>query len=141
MIKNFLASEVGLRKETVTFNHNVYAGQVVQFTIGGELGGTTKYGVVYNDVELNGKETLVASVVTAGHIIKDKVDLSGLEPSESFQSDCALQGLFVEPYKPAKYPNATTGTMENYVVETPEFPEEEQGGGGEEEAPHEFEGE
>lgn len=112
MIKNFLASEVGLRKETVTFENDVDAGKVVQFTVGE----TTKYGVVYNDVELGDKETLVASVVTAGHIQEDKVDFGALTKADVIEA-CVAQGLFFEPYKPAQYPSATTGEMEDYEVE------------------------
>lgn len=78
MNKNFLASRVGLRKETATLTSLTYAtdnviaeGLVVQLA-------DERYGVVFDEKDVTGKDSVVVGVVTAGHVLNDKVDFGGL---------------------------------------------------------------
>ena len=117
MIKNFLASAVSLRKETATLTSLTYAdkdgiikeGLVVQLA-------DERYGVVFNETNTDGKESVVVGVVTAGHVLNDKVDFGELTKADVIAS-AVNQGLFFEDYKDAKYPANDDGDMEDYVVE------------------------
>ena len=100
MIKNFLASEVGLRKETHTFEADATEGTVIAYT---DSASGTRYGVVYNDVELNGKESKLGSIVTAGHIITENVSFGALTKATVIQASVA-QGLFFEAVKETTLP-------------------------------------
>ena len=96
MIKNFLASAVGLRKETHTFPTSVTEGMVIAYF---DENSDTRYGVVFTDRELKEGETgVVGSIVTAGHIIIDNVDFGDLDSSDVIQN-AAVQGLYFEPAK------------------------------------------
>lgn len=95
MIKNFLASAERLRKETHTFTLDVHEGDVISYT---DADSNTRYGVVYNDVELNGKETKVGSIITAGFIIQDNVNFGNLA-SATVIENAKAQGLFFEVAK------------------------------------------
>lgn len=100
MIKNFLASEVGLRKETYTFEADTTEGTVIAYT---DSASGTKYGVVYNDVEMDGKETKLGSIITAGHIITEKVTFGALTKADVIEAAVA-QGLFFEAEKVTTLP-------------------------------------
>lgn len=100
MIKNFLASEVGLRKETLTFEANVEEGKVVAYTDSAE---GTRYGVVYNDVTLGTATKKIGSIVVAGHVIVDKVDFGALTKADVIEA-CVAQGLFFEAEKETTLP-------------------------------------
>ena len=142
MYKNFLASRVGLRKETATIPSTyavddeatgkkiLKAGTLVQ--IDNLVGGTNRFGIVFDDKDVTNKRDVVVGVVTAGHILEDVI----ANPMSVRLSDLATQGLFFEPYKPAQYPNDTVGEMTPYDVE----PIEEGNGGGGEEIGPEIEG-
>lgn len=116
MIKNFLASAVGLRKETATLTSLTYAtnnviaeGLVVQLA-------DNRYGVVFDEKDVTGKTSVVVGVVTAGHVLNDKVDFGNLTKATVIEAAVA-QGLFFEDYKDAQYPADDDGEMEDYVVE------------------------
>ena len=99
MIKNFLASAVGLRKETHTFPTSVTEGMVIAYS---DENSDTRYGVVFTDRELKEGETgVVGSIVTAGHIIIDNVDFGDLGDLdyEEFIQNAAVQGLYFERAK------------------------------------------
>lgn len=96
MIKNFLASAVGLRKETHTFTTSVTEGTVIAYS---DENSDTRYAVVFADKELReGETSVVGSIVTAGHIIMDNVDFGNLASVAVIQSAVA-QGLYFEPAK------------------------------------------
>lgn len=138
MIKNFLASAVGLRKETVTVSVDyaveeedgkkiLKAGTLVPVYT--ELvGATPRYAVLFNDTDVTDKTERGATVsvggVTAGHILRDVIIVAE-EPQTQF---LVTQGLYFEPYKTAQYPDGETGEPEPYEVE----PIGESSGGGEE---------
>lgn len=116
MIKNFLASAVGLRKETATLTSLTYAtnnviaeGLVVQLA-------DNRYGVVFDEKDVTGKATVVVGVVTAGHVLNDKVNFGSLTKATVIEA-AVNQGLFFEDYKSAKYPADDDGEMKDYVVE------------------------
>ena len=101
MIKNFLASSVGLKKETHTFTKSVTEGTVIAYS---DENSDTRYGVVFADRELReGEKSVVGSIVTAGHIIVDNVDFGSLLSAEVIQS-AAVQGLYFEPKKTTVVP-------------------------------------
>lgn len=143
MIKNFLASAVGLRKETVTVSVNyaveedskkiLKAGTLVPIYT--ELvGATPRYAVLFNDTDVTDKTEIGATVsvggVTAGHILGDVI-IFAEEPEDA---DLIAQGLYLEPYKTAQYPDGETGDLEPYEVEAieGEIGGGESGGGKEE---------
>ena len=143
MNKNFLASAVGLRKETVTVSVGyaveedgkkiLKAGTLVP--VNTELvGAMPKYAVLFNDTDVTDKTEKGATVsvggVTAGHILANVV-IFAEEPN---QEDLIAQGLYGEMYKSASYPADESGEMTPYEVEAIEG---EIGGGGEEEDPGE----
>lgn len=116
MYKNFLASKVGLRKETATLTASTYAtnnvipeGLVVQLA-------DERYGVVFDEKDTTGKTSVVVGVVTAGHVLEDKVSFGALTKATVIAA-CVNQGLFFENYKSAKYPADDDGKMKDYVVE------------------------
>lgn len=126
MIKNFLASAVGLRKETVTVSVNyaadedgkkiLKAGTLVP--VNTELvGATPRYAVLFNDTDVTDKteKGAVVSVggVTAGHILENVIIMAEQPREEAL----IAQGLYLEPYKTAQYPNGETGKPEPYAVE------------------------
>lgn len=151
MIKNFLASAVGLRKETVPVSVQyaveedgkkiLKAGTLVPVYTG-LVGATPRYAVLFNDTDvtnITGRDA-GASVggVTAGHILRNVIIIAE-EPNEE---DLVAQGLYLEIYKTAQYPNDEGGEMTPYEVEAIEGEiGGGESGGGEEENPHEFEGE
>lgn len=126
MIKNFLASAVGLRKETVTVSVNyaveedgkkiLKAGTLVPVYT--ELvGATPRYAVLFNDTDVTDKTEKGATVsvggVTAGHILANVIIVAEQPREEAL----VMQGLYLELYKTAKYPNGETGELEPYAVE------------------------
>lgn len=127
MIKNFLASAVGLRKETVTVSVDyaveedgkmiLKAGTLVP--VNTELvGAMPKYAVLFNDTDVSDKyadETATVSVggVTAGHILGNVIIVA----EQPQQEDLIAQGLYVEMYKSASYPADEDGEMTPYEVE------------------------
>lgn len=126
MIKNFLASAVGLRKETVTVSVNyavdedgkkiLKAGTLVPIYT--ELvGATPKYAVLFNDTDVTDKTEKGATVsvggVTAGHILRDVI----IDAEQPHEDDLIAQGLYLEPYKTAQYPDDEVGDLEPYEVE------------------------
>lgn len=128
MIKNFLASAVGLRKETVTVSVGyatdedgkkiLKAGTLVPVYT--ELvGATPRYAVLFNDTDVTDKydnvENTTVSVggVTAGHILRDVIIVA----ERPRDADLIAQGLYLENYKTAQYPNGETGRPEPYEVE------------------------
>lgn len=127
MIKNFLASAVGLRKETITVSVEyavdedgkkiLKAGTLVP--VNTELvGATPRYAVLFNDTDVTDKyddETATVSVggVTAGHILGDVI-IFAEEPEDA---DLIAQGLYLESYKTAQYPDDEVGELEPYEVE------------------------
>ncbi len=138
MIKNFLASAVGLRKETVTVSVEyaveedskkiLKAGTLVPIYT--ELvGATPKYAVLFNDTDVTDKAEGTVSVggVTAGHILGNVI-IGAEQPQVE---DLIAQGLYLEPYKEAQYPDDVYGDPEPYEVEAIEG--EIGGGGGEQE--------
>lgn len=126
MIKNFLASAVGLRKETVTVSVNyavdedgkkiLKAGTLVPVYTG-LVGATPRYAVLFNDTDVTDKTERGATVsvggVTAGHILGNVIIMAE-QPNEE---DLIAQGLYLEPYKTAQYPDGETGRPEPYEVE------------------------
>ena len=143
MIKNFLASEVGLRKETVTVSVDyavdengkkiLKAGTLVPVYT--ELvGATPRYAVLFNDTDVTDKTEKGATVsvggVTAGHILSDVI----IEAESPREDDLIAQGLYLETYKSASYPADEDGEMTPYEVEAieGEIGGEESGGGEEE---------
>lgn len=145
MIKNFLASAVGLRKETVPVSVNyaveedgkkiLKAGTLVP-VVTGLVGATPRYAVLFNDTDVTDKvreRDAVASVggVTAGHVLRNVIIVAE-EPHD--YSDLVAQGLYLEPYKEAQYPNDEVGEMTPYEVEAieGEIGGGESGGGEEE---------
>lgn len=144
MIKNFLASAVGLRKETVTVSVDyaadedgkkiLKAGTLVPIytTL---VGATPRYAVLFNDTDVTDKyddETATVSVggVTAGHILRDVI-IYAEDPNTNYMT---AQGLYLEPYKTAQYPDDEVGELEHYEVEAieGEIGGGESGGGEEE---------
>lgn len=126
MIKNFLASAVGLRKETVTVSVDyaveedgkkiLKAGTLVP--VNTELvGATPRYAVLFNDTDVTDKfeegGTVSVGGVTAGHILGNVIIIA----EQPQQADLIAQGLYFEPYKEAQYPNDEVGTLEPYEVE------------------------
>lgn len=126
MIKNFLASAVGLRKETVTVSAQyaveengkkiLKAGTLVPIYT--ELvGATPKYAVLFNDTDVTDKTERGAVVsvggVTAGHILSNVIIVAE-QPQEE---DLIAQGLYMEIYKTAQYPEDEEGRMVLYEVE------------------------
>lgn len=143
MIKNFLASAVGLRKETVTVSVNYAADEdgkkilkagtlVPVYTV--LVGATPRYAVLFNDTDVTDKTERGAVVsvggVTAGHILKDVI-IEAEQPKDQY---LIAQGLYLEPYKTAQYPDGETGRPEPYEVEAieGEIGGGESGGGEEE---------
>ena len=143
MIKNFLASAVGLRKETVTVSVNyaadedgkkiLKAGTLVPVYT--ELvGATPRYAVLFNDTDVTDKTEEGATVsvggVTAGHILSNIIIVA----EEPQTEDLIAQGLYLEPYKTAQYPDDEVGDLEAYEVEAieGEIGGGESGGGKEE---------
>lgn len=138
MIKNFLASAVGLRKETVTVAVDyaveedgkkiLKAGTLVPVATG-LVGATPRYAVLFNDTDVTDKTERGAVVsvggVTAGHILGNVIIMAERPNVE----DIIAQGLYLEPYKTAQYPDGETGELEPYEVEKIEG---EISGGGEE---------
>lgn len=137
MIKNFLASAVGLRKETVTVSVDyaveedgkkiLKAGTLVPIYT--ELvGANPKYAVLFNDTDVTDRTERGATVsvggVTAGHILSNVIIVAE-QPQEE---DLIAQGLYMEIYKEAQYPDDEVGDMTTYRVEAIEG---EIGGGGE----------
>lgn len=129
MIKNFLASAVGLRKETVTVSVNyavkedgkkiLKAGTLVPVN-SGLIGATPRYAVLFNDADVTDvtDETEIGAFVsvggvTAGHILGNVIIFAEQPKAE----DLIAQGLYLEPYKTAQYPNGETGVFEPYAVE------------------------
>lgn len=128
MIKNFLASAVGLRKETVTVSVQyaveeddkaiLKAGTLVP-VVTGLVGATPRYAVLFNDTDVTDKvrkKDAVASVggVTAGHVLRNVIIVAE-EPHD--EKDLIAQGLYLEPYKTAQYPADEDGEMTPYEVE------------------------
>ena len=126
MIKNFLASAVGLRKETVTVSVNyaveedgkkiLKAGTLVPVYT--ELvGAAPRYAVLFNDTDVTDKTERGAVVsvggVTAGHILGNVIIVAE-QPNEE---DLIAHGLYLESYKTAQYPDGETGDLEPYAVE------------------------
>lgn len=143
MIKNFLASAVGLRKETVTVSVNyaadedgkkiLKAGTLVP--VNTELvGAAPRYAVLFNDTDVTDKTERGATVsvggVTAGHVLGNVIIVA----EEPNQEDLIAQGLYLESYKTAQYPNDEVGEMTPYEVEAieGEIGGGESGGGEEE---------
>jgi hypothetical protein len=142
MIKNFLASAVGLRKETVPVSVNyaveedgkkiLKAGTLVPVYT--ELvGATPRYAVLFNDTDVTDKTEGAVSVggVTRGHILRDVI----IEAEQPQEQDLIAQGLYMENYKEAQYPEDSAGNMITYRVEKIDGEitggdDEEQGGGG-----------
>lgn len=119
MIKNFLASAVGLRKETATIDAGTYAdddglikeGTVVQLDDG-------RYGIIFDEKDVtDGREDVVIGVVTAGHVLSDMVGFGELTKEDVIETAVA-QGLFFESYKTAEYPADDNGEMEEYTPES-----------------------
>lgn len=143
MIKNFLASAVGLRKETVTVSVDyaveedgkkiLKAGTLVPVNTG-LIGATPRYAVLFNDTDVTDKTErgAVASVsgVTAGHILRNVI----IEAEQPNEEDLIAQGLYLEIYKTAQYPADANGEMTPYEVEAieGEIGGGESGGGEEE---------
>lgn len=101
MIKNFLASAVGLRKETHTFTKSVVEGDVISYS---DADSNTRYGVVFHNRDLEeGKTTVVGSIVTAGHVIIDNVNFGNLAKADVIQN-AVSQGLYFEPAKETVVP-------------------------------------
>lgn len=139
MFKNFLASAVGLRKETVTVSVDyaveeedgkmiLKAGTLVPVYT--ELvGATPRYAVLFNDTDVTDRTERGATVsvggVTAGHILRDVI----IDAEQPHEEDLIAQGLYLEPYKEAQYPADEDGEMTPYEVE----PIGESSGGGEQE--------
>lgn len=116
MIKNFLASAVGLRKETATLDVSTYAtDNVIKEGLVVKLN-DDRFGIVIDEKDVTDKETVVVGVVTAGHVIDERIDLTKVE-SVYFNQETIKQGLYVENYKEAQYPADDNGEMEEYVVE------------------------
>ena len=146
MIKNFLASAVGLRKETVAVSVNyavdeggkkvLKAGTLVP--VATELvGATPRYAVLFNDTDVTDRTERGATVsvggVTAGHILGNVIIVA----EQPQQEDLIAQGLYVEMYKSASYPADEGGEMTPYEVEQIEG----EIGGGEEHGGEEHGGE
>lgn len=124
MIKNFLASAVGLRKETVTVSVEyaveedskkiLKAGTLVPIYTE-MVGGSPKYAVLFNDTDVTDKtdETVSVGGVTAGHILENVI-IFAEEPEDT---DLIAQGLYLELYKGAQYPDDEVGELEPYEVE------------------------
>ena len=124
MIKNFLASAVGLRKETVAVSVNyaveedgkkiLKAGTLVPVATG-LVGATPKYAVLFNDTDVTDTQLEGVSVggVTAGHILGNVIIMA----EQPHEEDLIAQGLYLEPYKTAQYPDGETGRPEPYAVE------------------------
>lgn len=126
MIKNFLASAVGLRKETVTVSVNyaveedgkkiLKAGTLVPIYTR-LVGATPRYAVLFNDTDVTDKTERGAVVsvggVTAGHILANVI----IVPEHPNEEALIVQGLYLEPYKTAQYPDGETGELEPYAVE------------------------
>lgn len=101
MYKNFLASAVGLRRETHTFTTSVAEGDVISYS---DANSETRYGVVFDDKELaEGKTTVVGAIVTAGHVIIDNVNFGNLAQADVIQN-AAKQGLYFEAAKETVVP-------------------------------------
>lgn len=146
MIKNFLASAVGLRKETVPVSINyaveedgkkiLKAGTLVPIYTE-MVGATPRYAVLFNDTDVTNvtdetERGAVVSVggVTAGHILRNVIIIAE-QPEDA---DLIAQGLYMETYKEAFYPNDVVGEMTPYEVEAieGEIGGGESGGGEEE---------
>ncbi len=142
MIKNFLASAVGLRKETVPVSVNyaveedgkkiLKAGTLVPIYTE-MVGANPKYAVLFNDTDVTDKTEGTVSVggVTAGHILSNVI----IEAEQPNEEDLIAQGLYMEIYKEAQYPDDEVGEMTPYEVEAieGEIGGGESGGGEEEE--------
>ena len=121
MIKNFLASAVGLRKETATVDVRTYAyfdeeTQKATLKAGTVVDLKGKYGVVFNEKDVTDGKNVAVGVVTAGHVYRDFIDTSKIR---DFDEETAIgQGLHFESYKVAEYPADDTGLMEEYTPES-----------------------
>ena len=143
MIKNFLASAVGLRKETVAVSVNyaveedgkkiLKAGTLVPIYTE-MVGANPKYAVLFNDTDVTDKTERGATVsvggVTAGHILSNVI----IEAEQPNEEDLIAQGLYMEIYKEAQYPDDEVGELHAYEVEAieGEIGGGESGGGEEE---------
>ena len=126
MIKNFLASAVGLRKETVAVSVNyaveedgkkiLKAGTLVPIYTE-MVGANPKYAVLFNDTDVTDKTERGATVsvggVTAGHILSNVI----IEAEQPNEEDLIAQGLYMEIYKEAQYPDDEVGELHAYEVE------------------------
>lgn len=128
MIKNFLASEVGLRKETVTVSVRyavdedgkkiLKAGTLVP-VVTGLVGATPRYAVLFNDTDVSDKydvddkATVSVGGVTAGHVLENVI----FDLAHPKGQALMVQGLYLEPYKEAQYPNDEVGEAKPYEVE------------------------
>lgn len=110
--KNFIASAVGLRTISMTFNVEnatedengkkyIAAGTYYTNEAGsseGESTGATRKGIALNDVYFHDGETeVVAPLIVAGHILKDRLPV---EITDEQVMDLAAQGLFFEVSAP-----------------------------------------